>query len=329
MKEFKKIDDKVWLETSEDINGEIRANRIRLKGIDIFSFVDKNGIPRIIFENAMDNLIKVPKLKTIGVDNVRYTIENQVEKLYLEISCNVLGFKRYYYDFTNKLLNYLVEGFNLMDSFYKAFDEWKAFLHIKGSALTIEEQYGLLAELFVLCDLIESLKPKDAFLSWRGPFRELDFKFQNLEIEVKATLKKKHEHVINGLDQLLKLKDKLGMISVCLTRVDNGGISLPDFVLRVEDLLQKHPALLFEFRGILHEKLNYNLEDEDDYNSNRFEIREVNYFDILDNSPVFTSKNLSTPLTDNISNIEYTLDLTNLQSISYQNALVKSILDGI
>ena len=325
MKEYEEIDDRVWLETSEDVNGEISANRIRLDGIDIFSFVDKNGIPRVIFENAMDNLIKVPKLKTIGVDNVRYTIENQVEKLYLEISCNVLGFKRYYYDFTNKLLNYLGEGLNLEDSFYKAFDEWKAFLHIKGSALTIEEQYGLLAELFVLCDLIETLKLKDAFLSWRGPFKELDFKFQNLEIEVKATLKKKHEHVINGLDQLLRVKDKLGLISFCLTRVDNGGESLPDLVLKVEDLLQKYPVQLLEFRRLLHEELNYNLADEDDYITNRFEIREVNYFDILDNTPVFTSKNLSEPLADNISKIQYTLDLTNLQSIQYHNLLINTL----
>jgi hypothetical protein len=325
MKEYEEIDDKVWLETSEDVNGEISANRIRLDGIDIFSFVDKNGIPRVIFENAMDNLIKVPKLKTIGVDNVRYTIENQVEKLYLEISCNVLGFKRYYYDFTNKLLNYLGEGLNLEDSFYKAFDEWKAFLHIKGSALTIEEQYGLLAELFVLCDLIENLKPKDAFLSWRGPFKELDFKFQNLDIEVKATLKKKHEHIINGLDQLLRVKDKLGLISFCLTRVDSGGESLPDLVLKVEDLLQKYPVQLLEFRRLLHEELNYNLADEDDYITNRFEIREVNYFDILDNTPVFTSKNLSEPLADNISKIQYTLDLTNLQSIQYHNLLINTL----
>jgi hypothetical protein len=237
----------------------------------------------------------------------------------------VLGFKRYYYDFTNKLLNYLGEGLNLEDSFYKAFDEWKAFLHIKGSALTIEEQYGLLAELFVLCDLIENLKPKDAFLSWRGPFKELDFKFQNLDIEVKATLKKKHEHIINGLDQLLRVKDKLGLISFCLTRVDSGGESLPDLVLKVEDLLQKYPVQLLEFRRLLHEELNYNLADEDDYITNRFEIREVNYFDILDNTPVFTSKNLSEPLADNITKIQYTLDLTNLQSIQYHNLLINTL----
>ncbi len=328
MKVFKKIDDDIWLETSENQNGEIAANRIKTKNGDIliYAFLDSNKIPVIIFENVTGNIIKVPKLNSIGIDNVPYTIKNQSEKRYLEISCRVLGFKRYYYDFTNKLLNYLTEGLNLSDSFLRAFDEWKAFLHINGTALTLKEQYGLLAELYILCDLIHVLKPKDAFLAWRGPFKELDFKFQNLEIEVKATLKKKHEHVINGLDQLLRVKDKLGLVSFCLKQVEKNGDSLPDLVLRVEGLLQKFPALLIKFRTILHEELKYNLEDEPAYNSNRFEITEIKYFDIVDSSPILTSKNLTAPLADNISNIEYTLDLTNLQSINYKKNLVKSIL---
>jgi hypothetical protein len=121
------------------------------------------------------------------------------------------------------------------------------------------------------------------------------------------------------------VKDKLGLISFCLTRVDSGGESLPDLVLKVEDLLQKYPVQLLEFRRLLHEELNYNLADEDDYITNRFEIREVNYFDILDNTPVFTSKNLSEPLADNISKIQYTLDLTNLQSIQYHNLLINTL----
>ena len=309
MKTFKIIENNVWIDTLEDATGNITANKIKPKGIDIliFSFIDKNNLPRIIFENKSEDLIKKPKLETIGVDNVKYTIEEEGEKVYLDISCNIEGFKRYYIDFTNKLINYLIEGFSLFDSYAKAFEEWKAFLFMKGAKLSLEEQYGLIAELYVLCDLLEILKPKEALKSWRGPYRELDFKFEKIEIEAKATLKKKHEHVINGLDQLLRKKDKLGVISFCLTKVEeNNGFSLPDYVLKVEDLLIGYPALLIEFRAILSEELKYDIIDEDSYNSNRFEIREIKYFDIVETFRVFTSNNLKAPLPDNISNIDYT-----------------------
>jgi len=331
MKTFKIIENNVWIDTFEDATGNITANKIKPKGIDIliFSFIDKNNIPRIIFENKSGVLIKNPKLETMGIDNVPYTIEAEGEKVYLDISCNIEGFKRYYIDFTNKLIYYLIEGFSLFDSYTKAFEEWKAFLFMKGAKLSLEEQYGLIAELSVLCDLIEILKPIEAMKSWRGPYKELDFKFKKIEIEVKATLKKKHEHVINGLDQLLRKKDKLGVISFCFTKVlENNGFSLPDYVLKVEDLLLGHPALLIEFRAILSGELKYDIIDEDSYNSNRFEIKEIKYFDIVDTFPVFTSNNLKAPLPDNISNIDYTMDFTNLKSNNYDRTFIEKILNG-
>ena len=124
MKTFKKIDNAIWLDTSEDQDGTIRANKIKPTGISIliFSFIDKNNLPRIIFENVSSVFIKTPNLESIGVENVKYTIENEGEKTYLEISCNIEGFKRYYVDFTNNIINYLLEGYHLSDSYYKAYD---------------------------------------------------------------------------------------------------------------------------------------------------------------------------------------------------------------
>jgi hypothetical protein len=331
MRTFKKIDENIWADTSESQSGIISANKIKPPGINIliFSFIEKNNLPRIIFENVSSEFIKTPKLKSIGLENVPYTIENEGERIYLEITCNIEGFKRYYIDFTNKLINYLLDGLSLSDSYYKAFDEWKAFLHINGSKLTLEEQYGLIAELHVLCDLIENINPMTAMKTWRGPYKEIDFKFTTIEIEVKATLKKKHEHLINGIDQLLKMKDQLGVISFCLIQTENGGFSLPDYVLKVEDLLINFPSLIIQFRNLIHEFLKYDLSDEDSYNANRFDIKEIKYFDINDGFPVFTSENLKAPLPDNISNLKYTLDFTNLISDDYNNLTLKNKLDGV
>jgi hypothetical protein len=329
MRTFNKIDETIWIDTSENLNGIITANKIKPPGIKIliFSFFEKNNLPRIIFENVSSEYIKTPKLKSIGLENIKYIIENEGERTYLEITCNLEGFKRYYIDFTNKLINFLLDGFSLSDSFHKAFDEWKAFLDIKGSKLTLEEQYGLIAELHVLCDLIENIDPKKALQSWRGPYKELDFKFKSIDLEVKATLKKKHEHLINGIDQLLKRKEQLGVISFCLTHTENGGFSLPDYVFKVESLLVNYPSLIIKFRNLIHEFLKYDPSDEASYNANRFEVKEVKYFDIIQGFPVFTSENLKEPLPDNISNLHYTLDFTSLISDDYDNSTIVNKLD--
>ena len=72
MKTYKKIEDAIWLDTSENQNGTIRANKINPPGISIliFSFIDKNNLPRIIFENVASEFIKTPNLKSIGVENM-------------------------------------------------------------------------------------------------------------------------------------------------------------------------------------------------------------------------------------------------------------------
>ena len=127
----------------------------------------------------------------------------------------------------------------------------------------------------------------------------------------------------------MRKKDKLGVISFCLTKVfENNGFSLPDYVLKVEDFLIGYPALLIEFRAILSDELKYDIIDEDTYNSNRFEIKEIKYFDIVDTFPVFTSNNLKAPLPDNISNIDYTMDFTNLKSNNYDSTFIKKTLNG-
>ena len=333
MEIFDKVELNSWGGTFEDGNGIIFPNKILIKGTNVLAFVflDKNKLSKLIIENSSKEIIKSkgPKLETLIIDNVTYNIESEGEKQYLEITCCMEGFKRYFIDFSNRLISCISDGYMLSEAYYKTFDEWKAFLYFKGAKMSLEEQYGLFAELYVLGDLLKILKPNVAIEAWRGPFRELDFKFKNIEFEVKATLKNKHEHIINGIDQLLKQKEKLGLISFCLSKIDdNIGLSLPAIILEIENLLANEPALIVEFRIVLKEELKYDVIDEDFYRENQFVVNEIKYFDIDESFPVFTSKSLKEPLVENVSCISYAIDLTNLKADLYNIDYIEKVLNA-
>ncbi|MGI8729272.1 MAG: PD-(D/E)XK motif protein [Solirubrobacteraceae bacterium] len=68
--------------------------------------------------------------------------------------------------------------------------------------LAPERQLGLLGELWVLERLVRS-RGAAAMKSWLGPDAEAhDFRFDDIELEVKTTRRQQRRHTINGLDQL-------------------------------------------------------------------------------------------------------------------------------
>ena len=329
MKIYKEINLDAWEDTSEDANGIISPNQIKIDNTDIliFCFIDINNNHRIIFENTNRIFVTDPNLDTISVDNTKYSIGTDCERMYLDLSCKIEGFKLYFIHFLNDILRHITLGYSLIDSYEKVYQEWKAFLYKKTTKLTLEEQYGLICEIYFLILLFEIKGPIESLKAWRGPYREIDFKFTNIDLEIKSTLKNKHEHVINGLEQLLPKKDKLGLISFCLNKSDGvTGFSLPDFVEKVEKFLANYPSLLLDFRRLLNEELNYDATEIDTYNNNRFEFIEINYYHIDGSFPSLTTNNLKTNLPQNISKIEYTLDFTNLNFDVFDEVLLKNLI---
>jgi hypothetical protein len=73
MKIYNKINNDVWEDTSEDANGIISPNQIKIdnKNILIFCFIDVNNNHRIIFENINRTFVPDPNLDTISVDNTK------------------------------------------------------------------------------------------------------------------------------------------------------------------------------------------------------------------------------------------------------------------
>jgi hypothetical protein len=329
MKIYNKINNDVWEDTFEDANGIISPNQIKIdnKNILIFCFIDVNENHRIIFENINRTFVPDPNLDTISVENTKYSIGTDCERMYLDLSCKLEGFKQYFIHFLNDILEHITLDFSLIDSYEKVCQEWRAFLYKKTTKLTLEEQYGLISEIYFLILLFEIRGPIESLKAWRGPYREIDFKFTNIDFEIKSTLKNKHEHIINGLEQLLPKKDKLGLISFCLNKSDSDtGFSLPDFVEKAEKFLENYPSLLLDFRRLLNAELNYDITDIDSYNNNRFEFIEINYYHIDSSFPSLTKNNLRADLPKNISKIEYTLDFTNLSFTVFDKTLLENLI---
>jgi hypothetical protein len=110
------------------------------------------------------------------------------------------------------------------------------------SALTAEKQMGLFSELVTLKDLIiPKVDIRSAISSWVGPdFDKQDFLLDNHALEVKSyhSSKKEAAH-ISSLYQLETSKSYLYLISVALTKSDNGK-SVSDIVDDIKALIPEH-----------------------------------------------------------------------------------------
>jgi len=90
--------------------------------------------------------------------------------------------------------------------------------------LAPQRQLGLLGELWVLERLVHA-RGTSGLESWLGPNAEAhDFRFDDVELEVKTTRRQQRRHTINGLDQLDRSPDaKLFIVSLQYASAGPGG----------------------------------------------------------------------------------------------------------
>lgn len=114
-------------------------------------------------------------------------------------------------------------------------------------ALTAEKEVGLFGELLFLEFLIHEIGAGPAIDGWQGPLsEEHDFTFDAVHVEVKTTTSERRKHLINGLAQLVPLRNvPLSLLSIQLTRSSpDGGRTLPQIVAQVRTIAGGHQVAI-------------------------------------------------------------------------------------
>ena len=143
---------------------------------------------------------------------------------------------------------------------------------------------GLIGELILLNKLIDTSVHNINY--WVADTQSIDFSIQNNLIEVKTTLKDKHSHIINGLDQLKIIEGKNKYIlSILVKKSDlktSDTLNLLDYIEQIENKIAEDPEIQDIFYLKL-KKVGYNEINRTKYTDYNFIVIDKLFYNVNEN----------------------------------------------
>lgn len=167
------------------------------------------------------------------------------------------------------------------------FSKWQKMMKIsKGNILSEEEVKGLIAELIVLSELLDSNMGKTTVINgWQGPEGYYqDFVFKDLWYEVKALSKRSDKIIISSIEQL-DINEFGRIYVVALDKVELGAqgcITLNEIIKNVETRLADDIILMDKFKDKLT-KVGYFYSEE--YDNLIYKIDKIRIYNVDDKFP--------------------------------------------
>ena len=289
-----------------------------------FSENDNSFCCLLPVKNTKGNL---PEMNGLSIKYEEFTKIGSNKSDYILIECRN---KSYLSNFTLMLKEILSEYDNsnnsLEKSLNKVISRWRHFLSLpKLNILPEDEIIGLIGELLLLEKFLIN-DSSDCLANWVANKGEEDFIFDQIVFEVKATLKGKHEHIINGIDQLLIQPNRTKIILSLLLNnsVGNNSFSLPGVIERCEKIIDNNPDQF----SLLYEKLRkrgYDPRDKNLYENFQFDLIRGGYFKVDNLFPKLTTIELKQSLSSRISKVRYTIDMEGLDNLDFTSTEINLI----
>ena len=149
---------------------------------------------------------------------------------HLEIATTAPVLFESFYGLAAQVISTVQGGATAAAALNAAVGDWEALIR-HADILSEERQAGLFGELLFF-ERLRAAGVGDVTSTWVGPDRQAhDFRWGELEFEIKTTSGAARVHTINGLGQLLaSLGCRLFLISMQLTDAGSGGRNLPELV---------------------------------------------------------------------------------------------------
>jgi hypothetical protein len=191
-------------------------------------------------------------------------------------------------------------------TFFARLNRWKALLANGSAGLSEQETRGLLAELYVLAELLSPVFGISASaLGWSGPeSEEQDFRISNRAFEVKSVSTGKTRVQIASLRQLDFLAGPLDLLVVPMNPASSGmGVSLANFVAAIRKQLcdSVDAATAFETKLLLA-----GYSQGDSAIERPYTIAAPSRYEVINGFPTFTPSSVPTGIVGAV----YTIDLT-------------------
>ncbi|XMB67149.1 PD-(D/E)XK motif protein [Mycoplasmatota bacterium zrk1] len=216
-----------------------------------------------------------------------------------------------YYDIFIKLIEFLISNSREYDPItgfakvIKDYKRWRGLLRSNFTQkMTLEEQKGLVAELFFLKNyMLSKYGDYESVESWIGPLMNTqDFVIHDTWYEVKYKPENSSVITISSINQLdVEKEGKLSVVTIKKsTSTANDSYNLNQLVKSIEseindELIEKYTDLLIE----------YGYAPNEDYNTNYYSLKEIDLYTVKDGFPRIVSKDLI----DGVVGIKYDIDL--------------------
>jgi hypothetical protein len=173
------------------------------KDFKIFIFSDKEDVYSCLLPIDSTS-VKLPEINGLIINYQLFGEAGFEKRNYILLECHSKAYLPNYTDILKEIISEYDKGSSeLLKVINKIISKWRHFLAQPVSHIMKEDEIvGLLGELMFLLKLI-MVHNTAALTIWTAERGEEDFISSGKVIEVKTTLKEKHEHIINGIDQLL------------------------------------------------------------------------------------------------------------------------------
>jgi hypothetical protein len=288
------------------------------KDLKIFIFSEKANVYSCLLP-VSSTLPKLPEINGLIIQYQLFSETGSEKKNFILLECRSIGYLPNYTEILKEILAEYDKGNSeLLKVINKIISKWRHFLAQPASLILKEDEIvGLIGELMFLSRLI-NLYAADALTIWTAERGEEDFINTGKVIEVKTTLKEKHYHIINGIDQLLikpgRVKHLLSLLISPSASVH--AISLPLKVKECADMFSEDP----ESYDLFFKKLKirgYDARDYLQYLEYTYEYIRGGYFNVDATFPKLTTDELAAPLNSRISKVRYSLDMEGLPNIDF------------
>lgn len=285
--------------------------------VQAYIFISTDGTYHLLIstDDTSDDDLYNPHAAGLNVTILRNHIISGVPRQdYIDIFCSGRHHAEPFTEIVKEICRNIFERHqNSVEAVNNIIRKWKSFWgKPPGALLGIEEQVGLIGELFILEHLVIQ-NYANSIESWTNAINlSHDFEFDNVSLEIKTTRHNHHRHIINGLDQLEPTPSRSLILISIIALESEDGISLADMIHRIDQLLQNQPNHYDLFLDKIFNR-GYRPEHETVYNQNHFRITEVRSYSVTEQFPKLVHSSLNQPPTERISNIRYSLDLEGLE----------------
>jgi hypothetical protein len=298
------------------------------KKISAFVFSEREGVYSCLLP-VINTSSKLPELNGLLIQYEQFKMPGADLRWYVLIECKSEAYLVNFTEILKEIIGELDKNkFDTIKCVNLVISKWRHFLSVPTLGILSEDKIiGLLGELLFLRKLIDQYQ-FNAIEYWVAERGEEDFIFDNNVIEVKSTLKEKHEHIINGIDQLLIIPGRnKKILSLLLVKNENqSGFNLVDLINDCAEYFNINPSAMDSFFEKLKTR-GYDHRDSNLYLIYNYNLFKGAFFDVENSFPKLTSSELRQPLNSRISKVRYTLDLEGLASTEFVATSMNQFLD--